>query len=358
MSKSRPHPNWIAGSWAPARAGATFERGGEYWSQSGAEDIAAALEAAGRAQAPAGLAMRLLEALRDDPERHAGLARRVGLPGGDLVAADRGLDQLAGTFLERPRPRESGPAIVAGDWRRGLAGLAEDVLEALLRGRGVIVLPDARVPDLGARLACAAERVGAGTSVAVLFGMPRELLAHALELGHGTGLSVTAAGSRARRIELRRACEAHAIEATRLVPLRVGVAEVDATGDLEGQAGELIEAAFGRERTLGGQLSGALGRVHCPERRFSTFTAALLAGLESAPCVREPLPLIDAEAVAAARSACSLGLDEGATLIAGGAVGPEPERVVAPMVFTNVEPAMASARRQDPLPVLCLLRQS
>lgn len=357
VAQEVPHANRIAGDWVPARSGASFERAGEHWAQSTAEDVGAALEAAGTARVAGGRARALLEELRRDPERHDGLARAAGVGVNELFGADRELDHLAGEFLERPRPRESGLALVAGDWRRGLAGLAEDTLEALMRGRGVVVLPDARVPDLGLRLARAAERAGLGASVNVLFGMPRELVAHALEHPRASAATVTAAGPLVRRVELRRACVARGVAETRLVPLRVGVVEVDARGDLEAQAGEVVEAAFGRGRTLGGQLSGTLGRVHCPPRVFSRFTATLLATLDSARCVREPLPQIDAEAVAAARSAGALGLDEGATLIAGGDGGTPPAaRVVAPMVFTNVEPAMASARRQDPLPVLCLLR--
>jgi hypothetical protein len=53
------------------------------------------------------------------------------------------------------------------------------------------------------------------------------------------------------------------------------------------------------------------------------------------------------------RAARALGLDEGATLVFG---DDEDSPDLAPLVFTNVEPRMACARRQEPLPVLCLLR--
>ena len=83
----------------------------------------------------------------------------------------------------------------------------------------------------------------------------------------------------------------------------------------------------------------------------------LLAELETSPATRAPVAQIDAEAAARVRAAWELGLDEGATCIAGGD-GDASELVLPPTVFTNVEAHMQSARRQEPLPVLCLMRSS
>jgi acyl-CoA reductase-like NAD-dependent aldehyde dehydrogenase len=69
------------------------------------------------------------------------------------------------------------------------------------------------------------------------------------------------------------------------------------------------------------------------------------------------VPQVDDEAVARVRAAWELGLDEGATCIAGGDASAG-VRQLPPTVFTNVESYMATAKRQEPLPVLCLLRGS
>ena len=119
---------------------------------------------------------------------------------------------------------------------------------------------------------------------------------------------------------------------------------------------ECVERAFGRS-TLGGQLEGSLARVYCPERSFSRFSEHLLECLDTSPLAREPVPLIDREAKDKARRAAALGLDEGATPIYAGEPGARAlGRRVPPVVFSNVEPYMNSAQRQEPLPVLCLLR--
>src|SRR5262249_5395817 len=123
---------------------------------------------------------------------------------------------------------------------------------------------------------------------------------------------------------------------------------------LEDSARAFVELAFGRGATFGGQLPGSLGRVFCPARRFSRFTELVLVELAASEASTTPVPLIDAESVERARAAWELGLDEGATCIAGGEIGEG--GVLVPTILTNVESQMACARRQDALPVLCLLR--
>ncbi|MEQ1895430.1 MAG: aldehyde dehydrogenase family protein, partial [Planctomycetota bacterium] len=223
-----------------------------------------------------------------------------------------------------------------------------------LAARTPIVVSDGRLPEVADVLAAAAQASELPRGVLqVLHGPTRELLALALDDPLGDG-ALVASGSLERMSELRRLCERHGID-PRLAALRAGAAEIMAGEDLARAAEELVERAFGRARTLGGQLSGALARVHCPARAFSRFSELLLETLAASPATRRPVPQIDGAALARAHAACELGLDEGATLIAGGEEDGE-RRTFAPTVLTNVESYMESARRQEPVPVLCLLR--
>jgi hypothetical protein len=81
---------------------------------------------------------------------------------------------------------------------------------------------------------------------------------------------------------------------------------------------EVVERAFGRARTLSGQLPGRVEAVRCAARAFSAFTEALLAELAVDPDAASPVPLIDRRALAALQEVSGRGLDEGATLIHGG----------------------------------------
>jgi acyl-CoA reductase-like NAD-dependent aldehyde dehydrogenase len=171
---------------------------------------------------------------------------------------------------------------------------------------------------------------------------------------------VEASGSLAQMERLARAMDGRATPcATRLRPARCGSRRVLAAGDLAVQAQEIVAGAFGRWESLGGQQDGALSHVLCDARVFSRFTAELLTALEASAAWSEPLPLIDAEARGALQSLWSLGLDEGATPIAGarscrvGAVG---ARRALPTVFTNADARMQIVTRVDPAPVLALLR--
>ena len=124
-------------------------------------------------------------------------------------------------------------------------------------------------------------------------------------------------------------------------------------------ARSICETSFGPERSLSGQRAGVVGRVLCHERHLSVLTATLLEGLEelAAPC-----PLFDSGLAAYVEGQSRLGLDEGATLIRGAFGAPAGSRrdareaILAPSVFTNVEPRMALARAVRPAPILCLLR--
>ncbi len=367
-----PRANLIAGDWCPAERGATFEpragalpAGDERWPQSGEEDVQAALESAraeGREWRERGLAERgervggLARALEEEAARSEALTRIFGLRAGELARHREGLAaSIEELFPPRAASAELEIALVAPDWRDLWRGALAATARELLAGRAVVLFSDPRLPELGGELAAAALEAGLGHGlVSLLHGSPRELLALAARRG---GSALDASGSAERMIELRRLSTAEGIAEPRLRVLRCAAFEVDPGRDLEASAALVVDGAFGRASTFSGQLPGQIARVWCPERRHSRFTELLLGELEASEAARAPLPQIDREAETRVRTAWGLGLDEGATLIAGGDEElREEERVLPPTVFTNVEPAMASARRQEPLPILCLLR--
>lgn len=357
--------NYLAGEWRPAQRGARAPgpRGTpeDQWPQSDVEDLALARRAAAAAReewARRRPEQRLeswcaaARALERDAGLWARLAERFALAPEELAGHARGLAQEVAALGARPLPEGHGIAWLAPDWRELVRAPLLDLARESLPGRAAVLLADARVPELGEALARAAAAVELppGT-VALLHGARRELLAQALAAS-APGEAVLVASALAEGMpELRRLSGAHE---ARLRALRCGVLEVEPERGLEASAAEAVERAFGRGATLCGQLPGALGRVFCPPRAFSRFTEHLLAELERRAAAGFP-PQVDEAAAARARAAWELGLDEGATCIAGGEFDGR-GCALAPTVFTNVEPYMESARRQDPLPVLCLLR--
>jgi acyl-CoA reductase-like NAD-dependent aldehyde dehydrogenase len=245
---------------------------------------------------------------------------------------------------------------LAPDWRELVRAPLRDLVRELLAGRVVVLVSDPRAPELSERLALAASAAGLPAGVlGLLHGQRHELLARALARADArSGCRLVASGLVERMAELRRLEAQGSLEA-RLRGLRCGTAEVDPLRPLEHSAAEAVERAFGRGTTFGGQLPGTLGRVFCPARLFSRFTELCLALLEDSAAARSPVLQIDEEGARRVRAAWELGLDEGATCIAGGDA-PLDSRALPPTIFTNVEPYMACVRRQDPLPVLCLLR--
>ncbi|MSR63480.1 MAG: aldehyde dehydrogenase family protein [Planctomycetes bacterium] len=361
--------NCIDGAWRPALRGATFHDAaeGEDWPQSSAEDVALAWQVARAATRgwertdPAEreeLLLELAQALTDDDDVRAALAARCALTECELEPHFAGLVAELDEALQRPLVARAGVSWCAPDWRELVRAPLLDLARELAAGRTVVLVSDARAPELASALARAALRaeLPAGT-IGLLHGATRELVALGLAGAERGDAQLVASGPVERMSELRRACAARALSDARLRALRCRAYEVDATRELDACAAEVVELAFGRARTFSGQLAGALGRVFCPARRFSAFSAALLAKLEASAAMRAPLAQIDDAAAARVRAAWELGLDEGATCIAGGD-GEGRERVLPPTVFTNVEAHMQSAKRQEPLPVLCLLRSS
>ncbi len=370
-----PRANFIAGEFRPAARGARFPARGaqpapgereQSWPQSQAEDVAAAGRAAMAALADwraLGAARRvefvcaLARELERDPLLSLRLGRRFQLEPGELAAHSADLERDLAERLERPTQLAGGVAWCAPEWRELVRAPLFDLSRELCAGRTAVLLSDARLPELGEHLALAAHEAGLPAGVlGLLHGATRELVGLALE-GARAEDTLVASGLVARMVELRRACERRGLSDPRLRALRCGTFEVGEDGppaELEASAARVVERAFGRGATLTGQLPGALGRVFCPARLFSRFSELLLEQLERSPAARAPVPQIDEEANARARAACELGLDEGATCIAGGSEGAG--GVFPPTLFTNVEGYMSAARRQDPLPVLCLLR--
>jgi acyl-CoA reductase-like NAD-dependent aldehyde dehydrogenase len=349
--------NWVDGEWRPAARSAWTRMlvGGEEesWPQSDLADVTAANGAAARASvrwssfASAerhACAVALTEALESNSDLAPRLAARFGLTPADCAPHLRGLVDEARAALARTPDARPGVAWHAPDWRELLRASGLELALELAAGRAVVLVADPRMPELAEVLARAAESAGVPAGVVnLLHGARRELLASGL----GVAARLSASGSVEFMAELRR------VEGTfeaRLRALRAGTLEVDREHALEERVEDVVTRAFGASATFGGQLPGSLARVFCPAKSFSSFTELLLERLAGFGAL---VPRIDAEAATHARAAFELGLDEGATCIAGG----DGEGLLFPAtVFTNVEPYMESAKRQEPLPVLCLLR--
>ena len=322
-----------------------------------------------------------LEELAPHAVRSAGIGG--GIPAGPENGGDGGPGGPGGPG------GNGGIALVAPDWSELFCGTWHSVALELARGRAVLLCADPRVPHVAEEIVRALLAAGVpDEALALLHGATEEALDAALADPSVT--SVRASGPAPRIARLRRAAEAGRHEAALLVPSS-SACELAPDADLAAAAADVVERAFGRSRALFGQLPGHVARVFVPERLFSRFTDLLLERLEASEPWRRPLPLIDAEALARVRTAWALGLDEGATLIAGGGVpgvapgppapGDRPEALAAgdelpasgaageaaggagprdlrvlPTVFTNVELDMDLARRPEPQPVLSLLR--
>jgi len=257
------------------------------------------------------------------------------------------------------RPSPAGVVLVRAHWTEGVADLFGRVGTALIEGASVLVVSDERLPQAADLVVEAWSRrsVEPG-ALAVLHGVRDE------------GCRELAEREACRRVEvvgtdrelaswLQEPREAQPRLRTREV--KSGEIRLAADDDVERCAAGIVARAFGRVQTLGGQLPGALARVHCDERIFSRLTECLLEVLEGEESVELP-PCIDRAAAADHHKACMRGLDQGATLIVGseelGApVGGSSDRPrVAPAVLTNVEPEMEVARWRRPTPVLSLIR--
>jgi acyl-CoA reductase-like NAD-dependent aldehyde dehydrogenase len=148
-----------------------------------------------------------------------------------------------------------------------------------------------------------------------------------------------------------------------LWPVRCGSHVLADDAEPDAEAALAVEQSIARGATLSAQFPGRTARILCPERLFSKFTEALLARLATSPDAREPLPAIEPDLAAYVRSAWELGLDEGATPLAGWEDAPATRELGGeassrswPCVFTNVESHIRLCRLTRPAPVLRLIR--
>jgi acyl-CoA reductase-like NAD-dependent aldehyde dehydrogenase len=353
---------WIGGAWSSARTGVTFERGARLWPRGGAEDLDLAVRAALAAQPPwerlgrggrlavAGRALAALEA-----GAQAGLAQRC--------AAALGIDaELAQALVweELLRAREAlelardggaeaaGVGVFALHWsdRAGL-GFAR-LVARLVGGACVVLVADGRLPEAALALARAFEAADppAG-ALALLFDDGRTLrraaradarLAFAREwAAPHERLERAAAGPR---------------EWLRL-PLASGAAAVLAGDDPEQAARDVLDRALGPSRTLFGQFPLGVGAVLCERRVFARFSAALLAALEADPRLGAARAGVEEDLAPWLQEAWSLGLDEGAAPLCG---EPPEGGLLAPILFTNVDPHGRLIALNRPAPLLRLAR--
>jgi acyl-CoA reductase-like NAD-dependent aldehyde dehydrogenase len=307
-----------------------------------------------------GILVRAAGDLARDPDPGGLLAGRLGVSPEELsfhfqdlpLRFGRALEDPASVFLD-PKIREPGVLVLAPAWAELLAGPASALFAALALGRPVLLVSDPVTPAIAESIAGALERAGLPAGVlGVLHDDGEDALRAAL--GSPTPTYVLASGfpERLRRLERM---------ATGPADLRALVSKgavVPGTADLARAATEIVDAAFGRARTLSGQLPGQVGRVTVPPRVFSRFTEELLAVLRASEDLARPVPVVDRESEEELRRVRVLGLDEGATLIFTPAGSPDDEgdAILAPSVFTNVEERMRLASLARPASVLCLLR--
>jgi alpha-ketoglutaric semialdehyde dehydrogenase len=411
------HGNTIGGERVPARSGRTFEvlasrrredevpRSLGTFPRSDASDVDAALAAA-RAAQDAWLALgergrleilgRAARELAADPDPGGVLAERLALDPGELSphfegleeALDRALSSPAARFTDR-RIEDRGLLLLAPAWCEFLAAPASSLFAALLLGRTVLCVSDPVAPMMADTLGGALLRAGLPPGVLSVLHVDGDDVLRAVG-GTGTASFALLSGypQRVRRLEraVRRpsggASDGTAIE-LRVLRLRSSV--VGAGEDLPRRAAEIAQGAFGRSRTLSGQLPGQIGRAIVDQRALSRFTEELLSVLRKSEDLARPVPFVDSETEQEFRRACVLGLDEGAALIfdgapsepagadnEGDAAGASPgagpgasslgspaapdDAILGPSVFTNVEERMRLASLQRPTSLLCLFR--
>jgi acyl-CoA reductase-like NAD-dependent aldehyde dehydrogenase len=411
------HGNTIGGERVPSQSGGAFEvlapgrrpaspSGALHsigsWPRSGAADVEAALARARDAEdawwrAGAGMRQEILaraaRELAGDPDPRGLLAERLGLAASELSPHFSGLPEAlararaepASLFADR-RIAERGLLLLAPGWGELVAGPASALFAALALGRSALLVSDPVAPMIAESIADALARAGLPHGVlAVLHDDGDDALRAAASSGaatyfRGSGFPERVArlarierlGARPGAARFGAGLGAAAGTAVELRALRSSSTIVGEREDLARRAAEVADAAFGRVRSLSGQLPGQIGRAIVHERALSRFTAELLAALRQSRDLEEPAPFVDREAEEALRRARVLGLDEGATLIfdrrsdeaapegaaAEDADDDPDDAILAPSVFTNVEERMQLAALDRPSSILCLLRVS
>lgn len=325
-------------------ARASIARGARSWWRRPLEDRRRLVER--------GLARFVSAALEEAPRLAAGL----GLDPHELEPelAESGRAGVAAARLGRQAP--PGVALVVPDWRTPTGPLLADVARALVEGHVVLLCADEHAPLIPALLVEELLDVGLPTNSLALLHAPTE---EALDLAIQSGLERVSIWSEAARIaHLRRVVSGAAVPTQRLRLHRARPDRLPLGADPEDAAEEAVRRAFGRASTLSGVRGGQLSTLYVPAAELSVFTEALVERMLVDRSYLEPLPFLVPGAARRLREAWTLGLDEGATLILGGEVRSRSgERRSAPVLLTNGEARMRSARRVEPEPVLLLCRE-
>lgn len=327
-------------------------------------DLASALAALdpGATPPPFGERLELLRAaagiLEQDRAGLEAIAARLGLGPADLGAHLGVVDAFEGAsggFEYAFAREERGVAICAPDWRELLCGGFVRVATELVRGLRVVLCCDERFPEIAWALRrCLVEAGFSESTIALHHGARQEVLRTVLLDERVRVLS--ASGTAERVIELRRLCNGRVLARESLRTIRSAAFEVTSDMDVEANARSVALQAFGAN-TMGGQLPGQVARAFVAQKIYSPFVEALLECMDSIGELRDTVPLIDREAARRTQKAWTQGLDEGATMISGGQEQMKGDELrLPPTVFCNVESHMCAARRQEPLPILCLLR--
>lgn len=329
-------------------------------------DLASALDALDPGATPPSFGERLglLRAAAGIFEQdRAGLeaiATRLGLGPADLGAhlgVVDAFDGASGGFEYAFAREERGVAICAPDWREFLCGGFVRVATELVRGLRVVLCCDERFPEIARALRRCLLEAGFSESTIVLHNGARREMLRTMLLDERVG-ALSASGTVERVVELRRLCNGLELTRESLRTIRSAAFEVTSEMDVEASARSVALLAFGAN-TMGGQLPGQVARAFVAQNIYSPFVEALLGCMDSIGELRDTVPLIDRGAVRRTQKAWTQGLDEGATMIRGGEEDMKDDELrLPPTVFCNVEPHMLAARRQEPLPILCLLRWS
>jgi acyl-CoA reductase-like NAD-dependent aldehyde dehydrogenase len=384
------HHNWIDGTRVPALNEDEFEvriDGSRAtigkWPRSAAPDLAAAVSAAERAQSAwsclgaegrSDYLSDAIDVLLDDPDPDNLTGRTLGLSPREIDVhveplewgPDEVLDGDDRSFASVAGSGRAGPMIFACEWSEMWSQPARTLVAALLAGRTVVLLSDARAPMLADSFAAALRGLPAGC-VNVLHDDGLTLLRAAASDARVGSIHVPSTSAAAGELEARvgtlptvvveRGFGAgiERVVAPTVAVRRVANASfvVRADVDLEDQARELVARSFSRAWALSGARPGRAGRAICPVRVFSRFSEHVLDVLATDRDTKHPLGIVRALLTAEVERVSRLGHDEGATAVFTGATESE---LGFPLVFTNVEERMRLAQIERPVPVLCLMR--
>jgi acyl-CoA reductase-like NAD-dependent aldehyde dehydrogenase len=370
------HFNWIAGEACPALRGQSFQldlpggAGAGVWPRSDERDLERALQAARDAELgwrELGVVERKRLLARALPawvaEWHGAPALRtaLGLSASELALHTRTLgpeleELLAGRALELargPLGAREGVLIARWDWSELALQPGRELMFALRSGRPVIVLSDARAPELADVFARALSELPPGV-LSVLHDDGWTCLRAALALREAVELQLSApVGDLELVLGALRAERAASTHVRWLTNRSMCVRDET---DLEHAALAALEQSVSRGGALSGARPGAAARILVPKHRFSRFSEIFLAHLDAAQAREQPLELAWNASREHLDQALSLGHDEGATAIALARPPESKSAALFPVLFTNVEERMRLAHRARPAALVCLMR--